>query len=278
MGMLSSLGSSKQSQERFAGPASMGRSGRGWATRLPDAPALWSPRSSRRPDSRRPTVRGCSYVTCRLLVGRQSLSRSTIEIARSRSRLHLSKRWPPTSGSSQSAPCLAGSAIDWASATSVFGRYRRLDGVFIRVSRELKGAVVSCIVPPWYALWLAPFIARAARAPVVVDYVDPWRIEQTGTFKSRLAGWIAAHTEATGLRGVSGLLAVADPIIEDVRQRCTALRSAPAAAAPYGFEAADWTLAPDGAPSAAGAESRRCSDDLRRRDLGRTVARARRVP
>jgi hypothetical protein len=112
----------------------------------------------------------------------------------------------------------------------------------VRVAREARGTVVLLIVPPWYALWLAPLIAWVGNAAVVVDYIDPWRIQRTGTLKSRLAAWIAAHTESLGLRGVSGVFAVAPQIVADVQGRRTALRAAPAAAAPYGFEPTDWAL------------------------------------
>jgi len=112
----------------------------------------------------------------------------------------------------------------------------------VRVAREESGAIVLLIVPPWYGLWLAPVIAWGGRTPVVVDYVDPWQIQRTATLKSRLASWIARHTEGVSLRGVSGLFAVADQIIADVRARSAALRAAPAGAAPYGFEPTDWGL------------------------------------
>ncbi len=126
----------------------------------------------------------------------------------------------------------------------------------VRVAREAKGTVVVLIVPPWYGLWLAPLIAWAGKAPVVVDYVDPWRVEQTGTLKSRLAAWLARHTEALALRGVSGLFAVAPQIVADVQARCAAIRAAPSAAAPYGFEPTDWVLTaerPGDAPRPGGA-------------------------
>ncbi len=121
----------------------------------------------------------------------------------------------------------------------------------IRVTREVRGGAVLLIVPPWYGLWLAPLIQWAGGAPVVVDYVDPWRIQPTRRLKSRLAAWIAAHTEAFGLRGVSGVFAVAEKIITDIQERYVVLRSAPTAAAPYGFEPTDLALVSDrsrGAP------------------------------
>jgi hypothetical protein len=115
----------------------------------------------------------------------------------------------------------------------------------VRVAREATGTVILLIVPPWYGLWLAPLIAWAGRAPVVVDYVDPWGIEERGTIKSRLAAWLARHTEALALRGVSGLFAVAPQIVADAQARCAAVRAAPSAAAPYGFEPTDWVLTAD---------------------------------
>jgi hypothetical protein len=111
-----------------------------------------------------------------------------------------------------------------------------------RVAREVHAAVIVLIVPPWYGLWMASFVARRSRARVVVDYVDPWHIQRTGTLKSRIAAWLAARTESRSLRGVRGLFAVADPIISDVRTRCPSVRAAPSGSAPYGFEATDWGL------------------------------------
>jgi hypothetical protein len=112
----------------------------------------------------------------------------------------------------------------------------------IRVARASPGGVVLLIVPPWYLLWLAPLIRRFARVPVVVDYVDPWRIAAAGTAKSRLAGWVAARSEGHSLRAVSGVFAVSDPIVADVRARFPWLNGVPAGAAPYGFEASDLLL------------------------------------
>ena len=93
----------------------------------------------------------------------------------------------------------------------------------VRVAREAKGTVVLLIVPPWYGLWLAPLIAWAGKAPVVVDYVDPWHIEQRRAMKSRFAAWLARRTEGLALRGVSGLFAVAPQIVADAQARCTAI-------------------------------------------------------
>jgi hypothetical protein len=112
----------------------------------------------------------------------------------------------------------------------------------VRVARESGDTVVLLIVPPWYGLWLAPLIAWRGRVPVVVDYVDPWRIQRTSTLKSRVAGWLARTTEGVSLRGVSGVFAVADQIVADLRVQSRGLRSVPAGAAPYGFEASDWAL------------------------------------
>lgn len=129
----------------------------------------------------------------------------------------------------------------------------------VRVAREMRGTVVVLIVPPWYGLWLAPVVAWAGKAPVVVDYVDPWRIQQTGTLKSRLAGWLAAHTEGLALRAVSGVFAVAQQIVADLQTTRAAVRTAPTGAAPYGFEPADWELTSGGS----GTEEARISGSVR---------------
>jgi len=115
----------------------------------------------------------------------------------------------------------------------------------IRVARETPDPVVLLIVPPWYALWLAPLLRRWANARVVVDYVDPWRIAATGTFKSRVAAWVAARTEGWSLRAVRGLFAVSDPIVADVRARFPQVNGIPGGAAPYGFDESDLTLIAD---------------------------------
>jgi hypothetical protein len=114
----------------------------------------------------------------------------------------------------------------------------------IQVAREDPSCVVLLIVPPWYTLWLARVIGAVARTPVVVDYVDPWRIQRKNDRKSRLAAWLAAHTEAASLRGIGGLFGVADRIVDDVRTRVPSARATPYGAAPYGFEPMDWELVP----------------------------------
>jgi hypothetical protein len=116
----------------------------------------------------------------------------------------------------------------------------------IRIARESTNPVVLLVVPPWYALWLAPLLRRRAGARVVVDYVDPWRIAATGTLKSRLASWVAARSEGWCLRAVSGLFAVSDAIVDDVRIRFPWVRGIPGGAAPYGFEESDLALLPAG--------------------------------
>ena len=112
----------------------------------------------------------------------------------------------------------------------------------IRVARETSDPVVLLVVPPWYALWLAPLVRKSTGARVVVDYVDPWRIAATGTVKSRVARWMATRTEGGCLRAVDGLFAVSDAIIADVRSRFPWTSAMPAGAAPYGFEEADRSL------------------------------------
>jgi hypothetical protein len=116
----------------------------------------------------------------------------------------------------------------------------------IRVARESTSPVVVLVVPPWYALWLAPLLRRRAGARVIVDYVDPWRIAATGTLKSRLASWVAARSEGWCLRAVSGLFAVSDAIVDDVRARFPWVRGIPGGAAPYGFDESDLALLPAG--------------------------------
>jgi hypothetical protein len=124
----------------------------------------------------------------------------------------------------------------------VLRSFRSLAARSIRVARETPGPIVLLVVPPWYALWLAPLLRQRTGALVVVDYVDPWRIAATGTVKSRVAAWMAERTEGRCLRAVDGLFAVSDAIITDVRSRFPWTSAMPAGAAPYGFEEADRTL------------------------------------
>lgn len=124
----------------------------------------------------------------------------------------------------------------------VLRSFRSLAARTIRVARETPHPVVLLVVPPWYALWLAPLLRRSTGALVVVDYVDPWRIAATGMVKSRVAAWMAARTEGRCLRSVDGLFAVSDAIIADVRTRFPWTHAMPAGAAPYGFEEADRAL------------------------------------
>jgi hypothetical protein len=112
----------------------------------------------------------------------------------------------------------------------------------LRIAREDHRTVVVLIVPPWYLLWLAPMLRRVGNVPVVVDYVDPWRVGAPSSRKARAAGWVAAHTEGWSLRRVAGIFAVSDGIITDVRDRFPWLREAPAASAGYGFEQSDLSL------------------------------------
>jgi hypothetical protein len=112
----------------------------------------------------------------------------------------------------------------------------------VRIAREAPGCVVLLVVPPWYALWLAPFISRAGGARVVVDYVDPWRVAEGAGAKSRLAALVAALTEGSCLRSVSGLFAVSERILSDLAERFAFVRGLPAASAPYGFEPSDLEL------------------------------------
>ena len=124
----------------------------------------------------------------------------------------------------------------------VLRSFRSLAARATRVARETPDAVVLLVVPPWYALWLAPLLRQRTGARVVVDYVDPWRIAATGSVKSRLAAWMAARTEGRCLRAVDGLFAVSDAIISDVRGRFPWTSAMPAGAAPYGFEESDRAL------------------------------------
>jgi hypothetical protein len=121
----------------------------------------------------------------------------------------------------------------------VLRSFRPLAERAIRVARETRDPVVLLVVPPWYALWLAPLLRRQSAARVVVDYVDPWRIAPAGTVKSRLAAWVAERTEGTCLRSASGVFAVSDGIITDLRARFPWTNVIPAGAAPYGLEESD---------------------------------------
>jgi hypothetical protein len=111
------------------------------------------------------------------------------------------------------------------------------------IVRAQRADVVLLIVPPWYALWMARPLRWLTGRPIVVDYVDPWRIEPTGTLKSRLAARVAAWSEGWCLGGVSGLFAVSQAIVSGVKDRFPALATMPSGSAPYGFDAADLTLA-----------------------------------
>jgi hypothetical protein len=120
-----------------------------------------------------------------------------------------------------------------------------------RIVRAKRADVVLLIVPPWYALWLVRPLRWLTGCPTVVDYVDPWRIEPTGTLKGRLAARVAAWSEGWCLGGVSGLFAVSQAIVSGVKDRFPAIATIPSGSAPYGFDAADLTLAgkpPRGTP------------------------------
>ncbi|HTD62114.1 MAG TPA: glycosyltransferase [Gemmatimonadaceae bacterium] len=118
----------------------------------------------------------------------------------------------------------------------------------VRIVRAQRADVVLLIVPPWYALWMARPLRWLTGCPIVVDYVDPWRIEPTGTLKSRLAARLAAWSEGWCLAGVSGLFAVSQAIVAEVQRRFPALANMPSGSAPYGFDAGDLTLAGKPAP------------------------------
>jgi hypothetical protein len=111
------------------------------------------------------------------------------------------------------------------------------------IVRAQRADVVLLIVPPWYALWMVRPLRWLTGRPIVVDYVDPWRIEPTGTLKSRLAARVAAWSESWCLGGVSGLFSVSQAIIAEVQRRFPAVANVPSGSAPYGFDAADLTLA-----------------------------------
>jgi hypothetical protein len=116
-----------------------------------------------------------------------------------------------------------------------------------QVVRAKQVDVVLLIVPPWYALLIARPLKWQTGVPIVVDYVDPWRIEQTGTLKSRLATAVAAWSEGWCLGAVSGLFAVSQAIVTEVKRRFPVVANVPSGSAPYGFDAADLSLA--GAPA-----------------------------
>jgi hypothetical protein len=108
--------------------------------------------------------------------------------------------------------------------------------------------VILLVVPPWYALWIVRPLRWLTGRPIVVDYVDPWKVEARGTMKSRLAATVAAWSEGWCLGGVSGLFAVSQAIIAEVQQRFPVVANVPAGSAPYGFDAGDMALA--GSPKA----------------------------
>ena len=120
---------------------------------------------------------------------------------------------------------------------------RTLLAAAVDVVRAKRVDAIVLIVPPWYALLIARPLRWRTGCPIVVDYVDPWKIEPTGTLKSRLAATLAARSEGWCLSGVSGLFAVSEAIITDVQKRFPVVAGVPAASAPYGFDAADMALA-----------------------------------
>jgi len=113
----------------------------------------------------------------------------------------------------------------------------------VRIVRAQRADAILLIVPPWYALLMTRALHWLTGKPIVVDYVDPWRIEPTGTVKSRLAARAAAWSEGWCLTGVSGLFAVSQAIVAEIQGRFPAVAHVPAGSAPYGFDAADLTLA-----------------------------------
>ncbi|HTA74846.1 MAG TPA: glycosyltransferase [Gemmatimonadaceae bacterium] len=125
----------------------------------------------------------------------------------------------------------------------------------VRIVRAQRADVILLIVPPWYALLMTRALHWLTGKPIVVDYVDPWRIEPTGTLKSRLAARVAAWSESWCLTGVSGLFAVSQAIVAEVQRRFPAVANVPSGSAPYGFDAADLTLA--GKPTAGDGTLRR---------------------
>lgn len=121
----------------------------------------------------------------------------------------------------------------------------------VRAARARPGCVVLLIVPPWYGLWLVPLLRHLTAAALVVDYVDPWRVADTGTVKSRLSAWLAERTEGWCMGGVDGVFAVSEHIVNDVRRRYPWIRDAATGAAPYGFESSDLELATRSGPARA---------------------------
>ena len=122
----------------------------------------------------------------------------------------------------------------------------------VGIVRAQRADVILLIVPPWYALWMVRPLRWLTGRPIIVDYVDPWRIEPTGTLKSRLAARVAAWSEGWCLGGVSGLFSVSQAIVAEVQARFPAVAHVPSGSAPYGFDAADLTLAGTSTPGAPG--------------------------
>lgn len=74
-------------------------------------------------------------------------------------------------------------------------------------------------VPPWYILLIAPIVKKMTGVNYVIDFIDPWvHKSETNGLKYRLSQAIARFFEGYVTKHSSGIIAVSQGIIDDIKK------------------------------------------------------------
>lgn len=115
-----------------------------------------------------------------------------------------------------------------------------------RISRERQIDLIFMPVPPYFSMLLGRWLGRRG-IPYVIDYIDPWVIEDYWKLEKELRPpkWALAYyssrlLEPYALKKVAAISGVSAGTLECVLARYLHLRSQPSAVLPYGGEPADF--------------------------------------
>jgi hypothetical protein len=112
----------------------------------------------------------------------------------------------------------------------------------IRKIKKQEPNLIYYPVPPWYILLIAPIVKKMTGVNYVIDFIDPWvHKSETKGLKYRLSQAIARFFEGYVTKHSSGIVAVSQGIIDDIKKRHPYIDAIPTLTLPYGVEVSDFS-------------------------------------
>lgn len=123
--------------------------------------------------------------------------------------------------------------------------FRGLFRSILKQAKKERPALILYPVPPWYIMVMAPIIKRITGIPYIIDFIDPWLYPTNQKdIKTIVSQRLARLLEGRAVTNSSGIIAVSQGILEDLKKRSPSISSRPMLAIPYGVESSDYDAIP----------------------------------